>query len=59
MAQVFLNTVIYTIFGVIVFGLAFWAMMLFAAVVGLCRGVKRLYDSAMDVFRGRRFKPAE
>lgn len=40
-------------------GLTFWAMIIFAAVVGLCRGVKRLYDSAVDVFRGRRFKPAE
>jgi putative membrane protein len=27
MMQIFLNTVIYTIFGVIVFGLAFWAMV--------------------------------
>ena len=27
MAQIFLNTVIYTIFGVIVFGIAFWAMV--------------------------------
>jgi uncharacterized membrane protein YjfL (UPF0719 family) len=27
MMNVFLNTVIYTIFGVIVFGIAFWAMV--------------------------------
>lgn len=30
-------------------GIAFWALLLFAAVVGVCRGIKRLYDSAMDV----------
>jgi uncharacterized membrane protein YjfL (UPF0719 family) len=27
MLRVFLNTVLYTIFGVVVFGLAFWAMV--------------------------------
>ena len=35
-------------------GIVFWLMLMFAAVLGLCRGVKRLYDSARDVFAGRR-----
>ncbi len=35
-------------------GIAFWCILLFGAVVGFCRGVKRLYDSARDVISGRR-----
>lgn len=35
-------------------GIVFWLILIFAAVVGVCRGIKRLYDSARDVFSGQR-----
>jgi len=40
-------------------GLAFWAMLIFAAFVGVCRGIKRLYVSAREVFSSRRMRTAE
>jgi len=40
-------------------GLFFWFAVLVAAVVGVCRGVKRTYDSAREIFSGRRVETAE
>lgn len=40
-------------------GLIFWFMIACAAVMGVCRGMKRLYDSAREVLSRRRVHPAE
>lgn len=41
-------------------GIVFWLILIFAAVVGVSRGIKRAFDSASDVIRShRRVEPAE
>jgi len=40
-------------------GLFFWFAVFFLAVVGIFRGIKRTFDSAREIFSGRRVETAE
>jgi len=40
-------------------GLIFWFGIILGAVVGVCRGIKRLWDSAREIISARRYETAE